>query len=60
MDIIAMAAFAASVNKTSAFKLRDEFPYLRRHTAISILLGNGVYSLGSPVWLSTGSLPMDG
>ena len=55
-----MAAFAASVNKTSAFKLRDEFPYLRRHTAMSILLGNGVYSLGSPVWLSTGSFPMDG
>jgi hypothetical protein len=26
MDIIAMAAFAASVNKTSAFELYDEFP----------------------------------
>jgi len=25
MDIIAMAAFAASVNKTSALELRDEF-----------------------------------
>ena len=44
-----MAAFAPSVNKTSAFELRDEFPYLGRHTVISILLRNAVSSLCSPI-----------
>jgi len=53
MDIIAMTAFAAAVSKTGPFKLRDEFPYLGRHTIIPILLPDATYSLCSLIGLST-------
>ena len=49
-----MATFAASVGKTSAFELRDEFPYLGWHAVFSILLRQTMSSLCSLIWLSTG------
>ena len=60
MDIIAMTALSASVNKTSAFELCDEFPYLGWHTVISILLRDAFSSLRSQIWLSTGAFRVGG
>ena len=44
-----MATFAASVSKTGAFELCDEFPYLGRHIVISVLLRDAICSLCSPI-----------
>ena len=55
-----MAAFAASISKTSAFELRDEFPYLGWHTVFSILLRDALSSLSSLIQLSTGDSRFNG
>jgi len=45
VNIIAVAAFAASVSKTSVFELRDEFPYLGWHLVFPILFRDALGSL---------------
>jgi len=43
-----MAALTASINKTGALQLCDQFPHLGRHSIIPILLREAQFSPRSP------------
>ncbi len=53
MDVIALTPFAAPVNKPSLLKVRDEFPYFRRHAITLDLLRDAKNSLCCSIPLST-------